>query len=165
MLLLAGISGIAAFFLPFLHLAKFLKLDLFYSGWTVLQAVLDQAGLISSKGGSRLAGFVADQWQSSAELMDYVGFVGMILLLLAPFFLALFSTGYLIKGIKGGSYKTGLIFFLSFSFFIWLSLFMGGQEYHLTINFFKRAGLGYWLAGGSILLAWISGIIGRLSRG
>lgn len=157
LLLIAGIVGITAFFLPFIQLVKIAFLDVNISGLTLVQAILDGLDVGEFKRGEKIFTFVQDWWISNQGVLDWASFAGFLFVLLGPFFFLFFSLSYLIKGIRGkGSYRRGLVFLLAYSLIAFVGIYFGGQEYKINLNFFNRAGLGFWLSAGAIGLAWIS---------
>ncbi len=156
LLLIAAAVGIVAFFLPFIHFAEVLFIDIFYSGWNLVEAGLDAAEVGKFKKGRKLLNFLADQWKANKSLVDYIGFVGLVYIILGPFYFLIYAIRYLIAGLRNKSYHKGLIYFLIFSAFAWVGFYLGGQEYHIKINFLNRAGLGFWLTAISVSLGFVS---------
>ncbi len=156
-MLAAGILGVVAFFLPFFKLLNVGFVDVNISGSSLMGAAAEAFDIGNFKGGKRLYKLLLDQWQSNQDIIDYAGYFGFVYVLLGPVYFLLFSLGYLFKGINGrGSYRTGLVFLLIYTVIAAIGLYASGQYYNITLNFFNRAGLGYWLGAGAILLAWLS---------
>jgi len=156
-LLAAGLLGIVAFFLPFFKLVNVGFIDVNVSGTSLLGALAEAFDIGNFKGGKRLYKLLLDQWQSNQDIIDYAGYFGFVYVLLGPVFILLFSLGYLFKGISDkGRYRSGLIFLLIYTVIAAIGLYASGQYYNITLNFFNRAGLGYWLGAGAIVLAWLS---------
>ncbi|MEL7340296.1 MAG: hypothetical protein AAGM67_07410 [Bacteroidota bacterium] len=154
-LLGAGIVGIAAFFLPFFKLVNIGFIDVNISGQSLLGALAEAFDVGNFRGGKRLYKFLLDQWQSNQDVIDYAGYFGFLFVLLGPVYLLFFNLGYFFKGaFDRGSYRSGLVFLLIYTVIAAVGLYASGQYYNITLNFFKRAGLGYWLGAGAILIAW-----------
>jgi hypothetical protein len=157
LLLIAGILGITAFFLPFMHLVKLGFIDVNLSGANLFQALLEAFELGEFRKGEKIYQFLADYALSNEGLIDWAGFAGLLFVLLGPLYFLVFGITYLIKGLRGiRGYQRGLVFLLLYTLIAFVGIYFGGQYYKLKINFFNRAGLGYWLAAGGIVLAFLS---------
>ncbi len=157
LLIVAGILGIAAFFFPFISLLKVGFLDVNISGLNLFEAGLQGLKIGDFKMGGKIFQFLSDLWVGNEDLIDWGGFVGLLFVLLGPVYFLAFSISYLIKGLKvTGRYRRGLSFLIIYSIIAFAGIYFSGQYYHIKLNFFNRAGLGYWLSAAAILLAWLS---------
>lgn len=156
LLLAAGIIGIVAFFLPFIHFVEVLFVNIHYSGWSLIEAGLDAADIGKFPRGRKLLNFMIEQWQANQSLIDYVGFVGLLYILLGPIYFLYYAFAYLFAGLLNREFSRGLIHLLIFTAFAWIGFYFGGQEYHVKINFFNRAGIGFWLVCASVLMGFLS---------
>ena len=156
LLLAAGITGIVAFFLPFLHFVEVLFVNIHYSGWNLVEAGLDAAEVGKFPKGRKLLKFLIEQWQSNQSIIDYLGFVGLLYILLGPVYFLYYALRYLLAALLNRSFHQGLAFLLFFTVFAWLGFYLGGKEYHIKLNFFNRAGLGFWLVCASVTMGFLS---------
>jgi hypothetical protein len=156
LLLAAGMVGIIAFFLPFIHFVEVLFVNIHYSGWSLVEAGLDAADIGKFPRGRKLLNFLIEQWQSNQSLIDYIGFVGLLYILLGPLYFLYYALRYLLAALRNRDFPHGLVFLLTFTAFAWVGFYFGGQEYHVKINFFNRAGLGFWLVAVSVVMAFLS---------
>jgi hypothetical protein len=168
-LTLAGAVGIAAFFFPFLRLQPDglgeKVLDIPVSGYSYTLTALDAAEVYDYPEGKHLLEVVGELFQNSEKLENKALWAGVMLVLTGPIFFVLFSLGHFIRGLAGKPYKRGIFFALLFTGFAWLIFFLLsgksnvevlGHEIGLQFNFFKMAGLGFWMAAGSVLAAAFS---------
>jgi hypothetical protein len=171
MLVVAGLMGIGAFFLPFLQFEQsFLGLkllDLSLSGWSYTQAWLDYFGLYQSKVGAEVIRTLIQLWESASELKGKAQLAGIFFVMTGPVIYLLYSLGYLIRGLLGRSFKRGILFNLLFMPLAWglmywlsqdhsTSLFDDKLKIGLDLNFFSLAGPGYWLAFAAVFVAGFS---------
>jgi hypothetical protein len=169
-LALAGLGGIGAFFLPFLHIQPSLGVlqlqnaDIQVSGLTVVLSLLDHFHVYSYEKGRVLIELLTQLW-GSADWKNKATAAGLVFILLGPVLYLLYSLGYLIRGLFGRQFKRGVWFNLLFPAAAWGILYWAGQarsvglgpidvELSLKLNFFKLAGIGFWLAFASV---WVAG--------
>lgn len=168
-LLLAGLVGIAAFFMPFLHLQpeglgkNLVNVDV--SGYSYVMTVLDAADVQEYPEGRALLEVVGEFFENSQKIENKALWAGVMVVLTGPIFFLLYSLGHLFRGVAGQSYKRGIFFTLLFTAFAWAVFFFlsdksniefGALEIGPKFNFFKMAGLGFWMAAGSVLGAAFS---------
>ncbi len=161
MLLVAGILGILAFFFPFLQFleARIFDIHLFsikISGWQYVEAILDHYEVIHSARGRKLASFLQDMWLNAEGWKEMLSFALIIYILLGPIVFFFQGLGYVMEAFAKASYRSGMVFLITYTFIAWLAFHYLGKQHHIEIDFFKRANWGYWLGVASILLAAIS---------
>lgn len=164
-LIVAAIMGIGAFFLPYLSLDFGLG-RFSVSGMSYVQVLIDTyTDTQASETSSPLADKVYEgiyeigikPWLHESTAMQKGLGLGLVLVLLGPFYFLLFSLGYLVRGIAGKRYKRGIIFNILFLGFSWaVFYFIGKENKILDINFFWYADFGYWLAFAGMFVAAIS---------
>jgi len=173
LLILAGLTGIGAFFLPFVEINTAILStsgdQLSVSGYTFTRVVLDRFGLLEFDQGKGLILALEQMWNAAKAWEGYLTVGGFIAILVAPLIYVLYSLGYIFRGLTGRSYKCGIWFNLLFmgagyGFFFWLSQRFStsinflGQEVTagLKFNFFEMVGIGYWLAFAAVFVAGFS---------
>ncbi len=169
MLIIAGLAGVGAFFLPFLNIEQsFLGIKLVessISGYSYTLAWLDYFDLYKSELGGQMLEALTQLWENASEIKAKAQLAGIFLIITAPVIYALYSLGYLIKGLIGKSFKRGIWFNLLFMPAAWGILYwiskdystqILGQEVGLDLNFFSMAGPGYWLAFAAVFIAGFS---------
>lgn len=166
-LLLAGLIGICSFFMPFIHFLNIRLfglniVDLSISGWRTILLLLNRIGLGSFGKGKKIWQLLTGMWESAENIVDYISALGFLFILMGPFFVLAFSLSYVYRSLKGKSYKRGLVFILIYTAFSWIAFVLTSREYHIKLNFFHQAGLGYWAGTTSILLAYTSKYISQL---
>jgi len=176
MLLIAGLAGIGAAFLPFLNLElKVLGESLGsaqLSGYSYVTAWLQQLGLVEGQNdaGKGLIELFQSLWDQSHGIKGYVQLAGLAIISTGPIFYALYSLGYIYRAIAGKSFKRGIWFnllfmALGFGVFFWISQDFSteilGQEVGLKLNFFKMAGIGYWINFVAVFVAGFSLIFAK----
>lgn len=168
-LILAGLVGIAAFFLPFLHLkpegiGKNL-IDAEISGYSYVMTVLDAAEVQEYPEGRAIMEVLGELFENSQKIENKALWAGVMLVLTGPIFFLLYSLGHLFRGISGSSYKRGIFFTFLFTAFAWGVFYWLSDKSNVEIldlevgpqfNFFKMAGLGFWMAAGAVLTAALS---------
>lgn len=168
-LVLAGLGGIAAFFLPFFHFkASVLGLnvaDFNMSGFDYVAALLNNFDVISYPEGKKILRFVGELWSNTSDGQDLALMIGFLLILSGPIYFLTYSLGYVIQGIRGKQYQKGIFFTIIYVGVAWLVFYLMGQqnsgqlfglETGIPFNFFKMAGIGCWVAIGSMLAAAFS---------
>ena len=168
-LVLGGLLGITGFFFPFLHLdtsAIGLQMgEVSISGYTYVRGFLDNFGLLEFDGDVRWLRWSGELWAASSSPVGLTKAILMSFVLSLPILMLLYSVGHFFRGLFGKQYKRGIIFNLLFMAIAWGTFYfisMDGSYSFLgetateTLNFFKIAGLGYWLSFGGIFLAGIS---------
>lgn len=165
-LLVAGILGILAFFFPFLRFMEARIFDIHLlsikiSGWQYVEALLDQFDLVDSRRGRKLTTFLTDMWENSESFSEMLSFIVVLYILMGPVIFLFHGLGYTMRALAGASYKSGIIFLLTYTFIAWLAFHYTGKNYHIRLNFFDKADWGYWLGCISILLAAISTLFKR----
>ncbi len=168
-LTLAGLVGIAAFFLPFLHLQpegigkNLVNVDV--SGYSYVMTILDAAEVQEYPEGRAMVEVLGELFENSKKVENKALWAGVMVVLTGPIFFLLYSLGHLFRGIAGQSYKRGIFFTLLFTLFAWAVFFFlsdksniefGSLEIGPKFNFFKMAGIGFWMSAGSVLVAAFS---------
>ena len=169
MLIVAGLMGLGAFFLPHLHFEQsFLGVQLVettFTGYNFVLGWLDYFDLYQSEAGSRVIEVLTRLWENATEMKAKAQIAGILFVLAAPLIYALYSLGYLIRGLIGKSFKRGIWFNLLFLPAAWGLLYWISQDYStqilgrevgLQLNFFNMAGIGYWLAFAAVFVAGFS---------
>lgn len=170
LLIVAGVLGIGAFFLPYINIDYGVgKFNV--SGWDYIQTLIDtfvapaETGVVAKAedqiyDGIYQIGIKPLLHESSTT--DKLTGAGVILVLLGPFFFLLYSIGYLIRGIVGKPYKRGVFFNLLFLGFCWLVFhFVNKQIPLVNLNFFWIADFGYWVGFIALCLAPVSDFLGK----
>lgn len=178
MLIIAGLAGIGAFFLPFLHVEKSLLgvklLDVHVSGYSYVLAWLDFFDLHKQEGARAMIDLLGNLWQSISGIKGYAQVIGLFVVLTGPIFYLLLCLGYLIRGFTGGSFKRGVMFNLLFMGLAWGVFFwISRDKSHLSLtkdlninldvslNFFDMAGPGFWVAFAAVFVAGFSLIFSK----
>ncbi|TAE49902.1 MAG: hypothetical protein EAZ89_13275 [Bacteroidetes bacterium] len=165
-LTLAGLAGIGAFFLPFLHIepkvAGIQVADITVSGLSYVRTVLDIFKVQEYEGGRALVETFRELWGSS-EIKGKLTIAGLLFVLTGPIFYLLHSVAFVIRGLFGKQFKRGILFNIFFPAAAWGILYAIGQTNSLDIgigtvgvnlNFFTVASLGFWVAFASV---WVAG--------
>ncbi|GAB4422556.1 MAG: hypothetical protein OHK0039_38650 [Bacteroidia bacterium] len=168
-LTLAGVAGIAAAFLPFVHYEpQMLGVQLGetqVSGYTFVRALLDEFGVLPFEEGRVAMEAFQQGWSHAGGIKGYAQLSGLVLILAAPLIFVLYSIGYVVRGLAGKQYKRGIWFNLVFPGLAWAILYWISKDHSVTIlnqeiglklNFFSMAGLGYWVAFGAMMAAAFS---------
>ena len=168
-LLIAGLLGIVAFFLPYFTFEKsFLGVQVVnksMSGYTYVRTVLDMLEIYSYDGGKVVVQLIEDLWNSAAGAKDYLLASGAAFVLTGPLIFLIFSISYVIKALKGKTYSRGIFFTLIYAGIAWLVFFfisrdntteVLGQQIGIKLEFFKMASAGFWLAFSGMVLAALS---------
>lgn len=168
-LLVAGLMGIGAFFLPYLTFEKsFLGVQVInksMSGYTYIRTVLDMADIYSYEGGKVVVQLVKDLWNSAAGAGDYLLALGAVFVLTGPVIFLVFSIIYVIKALMNKPYSRGIFFTLIYTGIAWgVFYFISrdnttevlGREIGIKLEFFKMASAGFWLAFSGMILAALS---------
>ena len=168
-LALGGLLGISGFFLPFLHLdTAQLGLDageISISGYTYVRGLLDNYGLVPFDGDTSWLRWSGEVWASGSNPLDFVKAVGLTFTLSLPIIMVIYSLGHFMRGVLGKKYRYGIVINLLFMGLAWGTFFLItmdgnysflGEQVEESLNFFRLAGLGYWLAFGGIFLAGLS---------
>jgi hypothetical protein len=169
MLVIAGLMGLGAFFLPFLHIEQSFMgaklMEVVVSGYSYTTAWLDYFDLYQTGHGKAIIEWLTGLWENASGLKGYAQLAGLFMVLTGPVWYALFSLGYLFRGLTGRSFKRGILFnflfmALSWAVFFWISqdkrTVILGQEIGLDLNFFSMAGPGYWVAFVAVFVAGFS---------
>lgn len=169
MLILAGLMGLGAFFLPFLHFEQqFLGVKLIettFTGYNFVLGWLDYLDFYQSEMGAKVVEVLVRLWENATELKAKLQIAGLLFVLAAPVIYALYCLGYLFRGLMGWSFKRGIWFNLLFmpaawGIFYWISQDYStqilGRDVGLQLNFFSMAGVGYWLAFAAVFIAGFS---------
>lgn len=168
-LILGAILGIAGFFFPYLHLdtsAIGLSMgEISMSGYSYVRCFLDNFGLLEFDGDYRWLRWSAELWNEASEPIGLGKAIALTFVQSLPIMMLLYSIGHLFRGLTGKQYKRGIMFNLLFMGLAWGTfyfismdgnyLFLG-EKVDQTLNFFKIAGLGYWMSFGGIFLAGLS---------
>ena len=164
-LILSGLAGIAAFFLPFINQDYLLGGEMAASGYNYVMTSLDASGTLEFEEGRNTWNLVWDFIKSAGSPADYAAIAGTLFTLAGPFLFLLFSFGYIIRGLRGKQYRNGIFLSLLFLGIAWASFYFLGASPAQTLftdaletplNFFSMAGLGFWLAFGSMITAAFS---------
>ena len=108
---------------------------------------------------------MGELWSNTADGKDLALVVGFILVMSGPLYFLSYSIGYLIRGLRGKQYQRGIFFTIVYIGVAWLVFYLLGQqnsgklfglETGIPFNFFKMAGIGCWLAIGSMVAAAFS---------
>lgn len=169
MLTLAGIAGIAAFFLPYIQFEQSILgislVDTYVSGLTYTRSALDATGVLPYEGGRTFVALLQELWTNAQSWQDYGTVAGLLVVISGPIFYLLYSLGYLFRGLFGKQYKRGIFFnfiYMGASWGIckWItathSTEVLGKQLGLNLNFFANAGLGYWIAFAAVIVAGFS---------
>lgn len=169
MLIIAGLAGLGAFFLPFLHFEQNLLgikiAEATVSGYSYTTAWLDYFDLYQTEHGKAIIDLITNLWENISEPKGYVQMAGLFIVLTGPVFYLLLSLGYLFRGLTGRSFKRGVMFNLFFlalgwGIFFWISQDKStqilGKEVGLDFNFFAMAGPGFWVAFAAVFVAGFS---------
>ena len=154
-LIFAGLLGLAAFFFPFLHLPEEATISEI-SGINYVKYTID--GLQAEDGGL-IREFIGDLqilWNDAVSINGYIGFGLMLFMLLGPFFFVLYSLGHLFRGLRGKQYRRGIFFSVIFMGVGWLTFYLLSFDLEIKVNFFRMAGIGFWMAFAALILAGIS---------
>lgn len=164
-LIVAALMGISAFFLPYLSLDFGLG-QFSVGGMNYIQLIIDAyTDTQASETSSPLANKIYEgiyqiaikPWLHESSTGQKLSAVGLVFVLLGPFYFLLFSLGYLYRGIMGKRYKRGIIFNLLFLLFSWaIFYFIGKENKMFDINFFWYADFGYWIAFVAMFVAAFS---------
>ncbi|MDX1909616.1 MAG: hypothetical protein SF053_21435 [Bacteroidia bacterium] len=120
-------------------------------------------------------------WQNTDSVKDKGALAGIMFLVVGPLLYALFAVWYVLRGVFGRQFKFGIgfnVLFLALGWAIFYGITQGylgnifgkmgetsldlgiglnldlAPKVDLSLNFFKLAGIGFWLAFASI---WIAG--------
>lgn len=164
-LIIAAFMGIGAFFLPYLSLDFGLG-RFSVSGMNYIQLIFDSyTDTQASETASPLADKIYEgiyhiaikPWLHESPIEQKISAIGLIFVLLGPFYFLLFSFGYLFRGIMGRRYKRGIVFNILFLLFSWaIFYFIGKENKMFDINFFWYADFGYWIAFIGMFVAALS---------
>lgn len=160
-LTLSGLAIVAAFFLPYMHIrlevAEGVSIgEVTVSGLSIVQTGLDAAGVLPDASAKTLVDFLGKAWNGT-ENMQEIGLVtGLMFVMAGPFIFLLYSLGYLFRGLAGRQYKRGIFFTIAYTGIAWLVCWLLGRELEMSLNFFRMAGLGFWLAFGGMFAAAFS---------
>ena len=168
-LALGGILGITGFFFPYLHLDTAeigLQMgEVSMSGYSYVRCFLDNFGLYEFDGDYRWLRFSVDLWAEANDPLGLGKAIALTFIQSLPIMMLLYSLGHFFRGITGKQYKRGIIINLLLMGLAWGTFYLIsmdgsysflGETASETLNFFKIAGLGYWLSFGGILLAGLS---------
>ncbi|RMG71940.1 MAG: hypothetical protein D6722_06090 [Bacteroidetes bacterium] len=169
LLVVAGIGGIAAFFLPFFTLeTQVLGIKLAetsVSGYSLVRAALNHWDILPYEPGKLAFTALVEAWQQASQPKQFLQLGGLSLMVLGPVIYLLYSLGYLVRGLAGKQYQRGVWFNflymgLGWGYFFWISrdhsLQLLGQEIGPKLNFFTLASFGYWIAFASVMIAAFS---------
>jgi hypothetical protein len=155
MLILSGLIGIGSFFLPYFFF-KGLLTDFGISGYNLVEAGLSVTDVMASDGGKKLWDAITLLWENTASFKDMMAFAAILLILLTPVYFGFHFLAYLIRGLFGRHYKRGIFFALIHMGLCWLVLYLIGKDNGADLNFFRMAGVGYWIGFGAMILAAFS---------
>lgn len=164
-LLIGGLACVAGFFLPYLTLA-----GQSVSGYGETMTLLDYFDVVEYKNGEWAIDLFTNNLDNLGGVKEY-GVTAMIaIVLLGPFIFALYGLSYIIKALARKQYKRGVFVNLLFMGFAWLTFFLIqeqstvsvlGMDIGAKLNFFKMAGLGYWVAFSGMMVAAFSLFFGK----
>ena len=99
----------------------------------------------------------AEEWDAAENFTDLGKIIGAILFLVGPFFFALYGLSYVIKALRGKSYKQGVIFTIFFTVGAWAFYYFLGPELgdFWGRNFFRFVNWGFWLA---FVCMWVAAL-------
>ena len=164
-LILSGLTGVAAFFLPFINHDYLLGGEMAASGYNYVMTSLDASGTLSFEEGRNIWSLFQEYIQSAGSPADYAAIAGTLFTLAGPLIFLIFSLGYIFRALRGKQYRNGIFLSLLFLGIAWASFhFLGTSPAQTlfpdapegTLNFFGMAGLGFWLAFGSMIAAAFS---------
>ena len=157
-LILGGLLCLGGFFLPYLEVDMLGKTVASISGFDMTNAAVEVAqGPIDAPSGPVME-TLTEEWHAASDMSDLGKIIGAIFFILGPFFFALYGLSYVFKGLRGKPYKRGVFFTILFTAAAWLFFYFIGPEIG-TIwgrNFFKLAGLGFWLSFAGMFVAAFS---------
>ncbi len=165
-LFLGGAACIGAFFLPYLTFPP----NLTVSGYSETMLILDYLDVVEDKKADILVDSFSTFYESFAGPKGKGILTMLVVVLLGPFFFAIFGLSYVIKALFGKQYKRGIFLNLLFMGFAWVTIYMINQEMTFNVlglevgtnlQFFRMAGLGYWLGFGGMILAAFSLFFGK----
>lgn len=162
LLTISGLTGIVAFFLPFLHFKKFI-LNIQFGGMTYVKAALDLAGQGKHPIQKEFFEVFLESWQQ-ASLTGMFKHAALAFILMGPVLFLIHSIGHFFRGLAGKQYQRGIFFALFYMLFSWLIFKYTGAEYDLALNFFKAVGMGFWLGFGAIVVAALSVFFEKTSK-
>ncbi|MDX2286750.1 MAG: hypothetical protein NW241_21470 [Bacteroidia bacterium] len=174
MLVIAGLLGIGAFFLPFLSFESALfgvqLASVHISGLSLTQSLLDFFKVIEHPEGRAAFDIARAFVEQASSPMDYARIAGGAFILAGPFIYLLYALGYLVRGLAKRQFKRGILFNILFPAAAWAILYFlfrvetpelpAGELLKAVqieiprLNFFTFAGIGFWLAFAGI---WIAG--------
>ncbi len=154
LLTISGLAGIIAFFLPFLHFKKFI-LDISFGGMTYAKAALDLADQAKYPIQRKFFTVFMESWQQ-ASLTGVFERAALAFVLLGPVIFFMLSLGHFFRGLAGKQYKRGIFIALLYLGVSWAVFHFMGSDYNLSLNFFKAAGIGFWIGFSAIVLAALS---------
>ncbi|MDP5170702.1 MAG: hypothetical protein NWR72_10690 [Bacteroidia bacterium] len=164
-LLIGGLACVGAFFLPFITVASQP-----ISGYTEVMTTLDYFDVVEYKNSEWAIDLFKNGFGNFADLKGYGLLAMLVVVLLGPLIFGLYGLSYIIKALAKRQYKRGVFVNLLFMGFAWLTFYLIqeqntvnvlGMEIGATLNFFKMAGIGYWLAFGGMMAAAFSLFFGK----
>ena len=107
-LILAGLLGIMAFFLPFMTFEKSILgvevVNKSMSGYTALRTMLDNWGLYDYDGGKVLTELLGDFWNEANSGKDYLLAMGLTFALLGPIIFVFYALSLGSLWFKNGTF-------------------------------------------------------------
>ncbi|MEZ4684647.1 MAG: hypothetical protein R3B47_00815 [Bacteroidia bacterium] len=157
-LLLGASMCIGAFFLPYIEVGMMGKTMGSVSGYDMVMGVAEAVQAPVDAPDGVIMDTFAEEWSAAEDFADLGKIIGAIFFILGPFFFALYGLSYLIKALRGKSYRQGVIFTILFTAGTWIFFYFMGPELGSLWgkNFFKFAGLGFWIAFAGMWVAAIS---------
>lgn len=164
-LLIGGLACIAGFFLPYLSMG-----NQSISGFGETMTVLDYFDLVEYKNGDWALELFTNNLESIADVQGYGLLAMLAIVLLGPLIFALYGLSYVIKALAKKQYSRGVFVNLLFMGFAWLTFYLLqehnsvnvlGMDLGAKLNFFKMAGLGYWVAFSGMMVAAFSLFFGK----
>ncbi len=164
-LLIGGLACIAGFFLPYLNFG-----GQSISGFGETMTILDYFNLVEYQNGEWALELFSNNLDTIAGIQGYGLLIMLAIVLVGPLFFTIYGLSYIIKALAGKQYKRGVFVNLLFMGFAWLTFFLFqeqnsvnvlGMDLGANLNFFKMAGIGYWVMFSGMMIAAFSLFFGK----
>jgi hypothetical protein len=101
---------------------------------------------------------LSEEWHAAENFGDLGKIIGAIFFILGPFFFAFYGLSYVLKALRGKSFKQGVIFTILFTAGAWAFFYFLGPELGSLWgrNFFSFVSWGFWLAFAGMWVAAFS---------
>lgn len=164
-LLLGGLACLSGFFLPYLTLG-----NQSISGFDETMAIVDYFTPVEQEQGDWAWDLLSNTFDSITGAKGYGLLAMLAIVLLGPFIFAIYGLSYVIKALAKKQYKRGVFVNLLFMGFAWLTFYLFqeqnsvsvlGMDLGAKLNFFKMAGIGYWVMFSGMMVAAFSLFFGK----